>query len=108
MTEAVYTVREVADLLRCSTQTIYRSIDAGQLPAVRLMGVVRVPVHALAGLTVPHNSESATPAASSLCSATDRVDAAGIGGAGSREDSGACGEVGATNRAVGTARPLSH
>lgn len=48
----------------------------------------------------------ATPAASSLCSATDRVDAAGIGAAGHdvASGSGGCGEVAPlpATRAVGT------
>lgn len=100
---AVYTVREVADLLRCSPQTVYRSIDAGQLPAVRLMGVVRVPVAAI-DLALAHSSASATTASSSLCSATDG-DGAAIGDAGTRVDGSACGEVGAAS--IAPASPTS-
>lgn len=39
----VYRVAEVAALLRLSKSTVYRMIDAGEMPAVRWHRSVRVP-----------------------------------------------------------------
>lgn len=61
MTKLVYTIAEVADMYRCSTDTIRRSIRRGELDAVKVMGVTRIPATALpATLTQPHGPESAT------------------------------------------------
>ena len=58
---AVYTVAEVAAMLRCSRHTIHRAVKAGELDHVRVLGVVRIPATALpASLTLAHDSSIAT------------------------------------------------
>lgn len=43
-TEIWLTITEVAKMFRCSTNTIYRMVDDGDLPAVKLRGTVtRIP-----------------------------------------------------------------
>ena len=42
MIEKFYTVAEAAKLLKVSRQTIYRLIDEGKLPAVRLKRCLRI------------------------------------------------------------------
>lgn len=39
----VYTVTEYAALMKCSTSTVHRQIEAGRIPAVRYGAVVRIP-----------------------------------------------------------------
>lgn len=38
----VYTVAEVADILRVSTKTVYQLVKAGDIAAVRVRGQIRV------------------------------------------------------------------
>jgi excisionase family DNA binding protein len=41
-TVTLLTVQDVAEMLRCSTRTVYRLCDSGQMPkALRLNGLVR-------------------------------------------------------------------
>jgi len=42
--EALLTVREVADFLSVSPKTVYRRVWSGELPAVKLGSVVRIPM----------------------------------------------------------------
>jgi excisionase family DNA binding protein len=44
---AVYTVAEVAALLRCDPRTVRRSIEQGQIPCVRIANTLRVPASAM-------------------------------------------------------------
>ncbi len=48
--EAVFTVPEVAARLRCERNTVYRMVNAGELRAVRLGRLVRIPESAVAEL----------------------------------------------------------
>jgi len=41
--EPFLTVPEAARLVRMSTKSIYRMIDAGQIPAIRVAGSIRIP-----------------------------------------------------------------
>ena len=45
-----YTVQEVADRMRVSRKTIYRLVERGELRAVRLGDVYRIPREALEAL----------------------------------------------------------
>ena len=45
-----YTVAEAAALLRVSGNLIRRSIDRGEIPAIRLGRVIRIPRHVVDGL----------------------------------------------------------
>jgi excisionase family DNA binding protein len=45
---ALLTVNETATMLRCSPATIYRHANDGALPAVRVGGLIRIPIEALA------------------------------------------------------------
>lgn len=40
--EKLYTVKEVADYLKVSNQSVYKYIDAGKLKATKIEGVVRI------------------------------------------------------------------
>ena len=42
-----YTVAEAARLLRLSTMTLYRAIEAGQFPAIRIRTRIVVPARAI-------------------------------------------------------------
>lgn len=45
ITEAPFlTVDEAAALVRLSTKTIRRLIDAGEIPAIRVSGSIRIPI----------------------------------------------------------------
>jgi excisionase family DNA binding protein len=46
-TPALLTVRETAGMLRVDKSTIYRWIETGELPRVRIAGTIRVPAAAL-------------------------------------------------------------
>lgn len=41
-TNSVYTVEEVASILRVSTKTVYRLIKSGDIPAIRVRGQIRI------------------------------------------------------------------
>lgn len=45
--EAVYTVSEVARILRVSPRTVYKIIQAGELQAIRVRGQYRITADAL-------------------------------------------------------------
>ena len=84
MTATVLTVAEVADLFRCSTNTIRRAIQAGELDHVRVLGVVRVPASALpAALTLTHDSAAAVAADPAPGPAAVAAESAASGVAGS-------------------------
>ena len=56
MEQALYTVPEAADRLRCSRVTVYRAVWAGRLRAVRLgteRGSLRIPSEALDAFLLP-------------------------------------------------------
>lgn len=53
-----YTVREVADRLRVSPKTIYRMAERGELRAIRLGDVYRIPRESLEALLRGERSES--------------------------------------------------
>lgn len=38
----VYTVTEVADILEVSTKTVYKMIQSGEIPALRVRGQIRI------------------------------------------------------------------
>ena len=38
----VYTVTEVADILQVSTKTVYKMIQSGEIPALRVRGQIRI------------------------------------------------------------------
>jgi excisionase family DNA binding protein len=44
------TVREVADRLRVSRATVYRLVQAGALPVLRISNSIRVPAESLNGM----------------------------------------------------------
>ena len=43
----LYTIAEVADLMRVSKMTVYRMVHSGDLPAIRVGKSYRVPVSAI-------------------------------------------------------------
>lgn len=47
------TVAEVADLMRVSAMTVYRMVQAGEIPAVRFGRSYRIPEAALVELVAP-------------------------------------------------------
>jgi excisionase family DNA binding protein len=47
-TPSLLTVHETATMLRCSDATVYRHVSGGALPAVRVGGMIRIPIEALA------------------------------------------------------------
>lgn len=63
--EPLYQVNEVAELLRVSKQTIYRAINDGELPAVRIRSRKLVPRSAVTAVlqraTTTDRTESSTP-----------------------------------------------
>ena len=77
---AVLTVAEVAELMRCSQATVRRAVAAGELPAVRLMGVTRIPAVAVANLTLSHDSDAARADLSSGSAAAVDGPARGVAG----------------------------
>lgn len=44
---ALATPREVARYLKCSRQLVYRLVERGQLPAVRVSDLVRIPLRSV-------------------------------------------------------------
>ena len=46
--DRVYTVPEIAQILRISTKTTYQLIKEGDLPAIRVRGQIRITSEALA------------------------------------------------------------
>ncbi|MBW4722145.1 helix-turn-helix domain-containing protein [Saccharothrix obliqua] len=76
--EPLYQVSEVAELLRVSKQTIYRAINDGELPAVRIRSRKLVPESAVtAVLRRAASAGGASPDApgpvESLASTTQRI-----------------------------------
>ena len=57
--DKLYTVLEVAEILRVRRDTVYNLIKRGDLPAIRMGRVVRIPESAFraAGNTAPEKSE---------------------------------------------------
>lgn len=55
---AFYTVAEVANLMRVSKMTVYRMVNAGDLPAVRFGRSYRVPESAVAAIINPQQTQS--------------------------------------------------
>lgn len=49
----LYTVAEVAGLFRVSRMTIYRLVHAGDLPAIRVGRLLRIPASALTAVLTP-------------------------------------------------------
>lgn len=47
MGEYIYTVRDVADILKVSTKTVYRLVKDGTLPCIWIYGSIRIPQNAL-------------------------------------------------------------
>lgn len=45
--ERLYTVKEAADVLRCSTRTVYREVDADRIAAKRTRGKILITATAL-------------------------------------------------------------
>lgn len=43
MNDEFFTVKEVAELLKCSTKSIYRMINNDGLPAVSIRNITRIP-----------------------------------------------------------------
>lgn len=43
----IYTVRDVADILKVSTKTVYRLVQDGALPCIWVYGSIRIPQSAL-------------------------------------------------------------
>lgn len=57
---AVFTIAEVAGILRCSPSTVRRAVDRGEIPCVRVLGVVRIPASFVSSvLTLAHDSPPA-------------------------------------------------
>ena len=46
-TNSVYTVEEVASILRVSTKTVYRVVKSGDISAIRVRGQIRITSTAL-------------------------------------------------------------
>jgi excisionase family DNA binding protein len=42
MSDVVYTIEEVAKILKVSTATVRRMIDSGELKAIRIRGQIRI------------------------------------------------------------------
>ena len=52
------TVAEVADLMRVSAMTVYRMVQAGELPAVRFGRSYRIPEAAVVELIAPQQRQA--------------------------------------------------
>jgi len=42
MSDKLYTINEVADILKVNKMTVYQWIYKGKLPSIKVMGVVRI------------------------------------------------------------------
>ena len=66
-TKLYYRVDEVRDILDVSLRTVYRAIERGEIPSMKIRGCIRIPVVLFHQKFGPHPS---SPAVSMLSSAS--------------------------------------
>ena len=58
----IYTVKEVAEMLKVSDMSIYRAVKSGQLPGIKVGGAIRITEEALRDFLKPAEAPKPEPA----------------------------------------------